>query len=638
MPSVIGHRRLTRLPCAPRRPRWRSACARLCTVLALGLLVAGVATAAPATPATSTPAAARAPAPLPAGEFERLLEQADAIRSTEPRQFLHLLATLDAHRAEADRAQREHLTYLHAYDAIYQGRYAEGIAAAQRLLDAAQEPDQQVRAGALIVNAAAISRNYPLGLRTLGPLLARVDAVHDPEVREHVLYAAASLYRQLGQYALAQTQIERMLERPTSPRTRCFANQLRYELLQVQGQLNGQDAPLTEAIGQCAAIGDRIGTLLLTGTLARKWSEAGRASAALALLQRRADDVHAINYPPVTTNYESQLAALLLAQGDRAGAERHARLATEAGAGLGNVLPMVTAWHTLYQVAEHRGDSAAALDAYRHYSDTQRAYLDEARTRELVYQVVSQETAEKTQQIALLDRENKVLALRQELARRETQNTRLVLALVGALLLLLGSWAWRMHRHQRALRERAETDALTGVHNRPHFEACARRLLGACRASNEPAALITFDLDEFKSINDRFGHGVGDWVLQRVAETCRGMCRRIDVFGRTGGEEFGLVLHGCDLTAGVRMAEDCRLRISQIDSRPAGHHFPITASFGVSATSLRGYDYEVLFDFADRALYRAKNGGRNCVVRDVIDTPPESGGHGQPTAAPPLPA
>ena len=235
-------------------------------------------------------------------------------------------------------------------------------------------------------------------------ILPKADAARDPEVREHVLYSAAYLYRQLGQYALAQQQIERLLDGPISPRSRCFANQLRYDVLQLQGQLGGDDAPLSEAIGQCAAIGDRIGSLLLTGTLARKWAETGRVNDALGILERQAANIHQVDWPPVSVNLESQLGALLLARGDLAGAEQHARAAVVAGKTLGNILPVVAAWHTLYEVADRRGDAAAALEAYRHYSQTERAYLDDVKTRELAYQVVAQETAEKSQQIALLDR------------------------------------------------------------------------------------------------------------------------------------------------------------------------------------------------------------------------------------------
>ncbi len=76
-----------------------------------------------------------------------------------------------------------------------------------------------------------------------------------------------------------------------------------------------------------------------------------------------------------------------------------------------------------------------------------------------------------------------------------------------------------------------------------------------------------FDLDHFKSINDNYGHVTGDWVLKHVAKTCSELCRRVDYFGRLGGEEFAILLRGCDLKAATRIADDCRMRIARIDSR-----------------------------------------------------------------------
>ena len=75
-----------------------------------------------------------------------------------------------------------------------------------------------------------------------------------------------------------------------------------------------------------------------------------------------------------------------------------------------------------------------------------------------------------------------------------------------------------------------------------------------------------YDLDHFKNINDRFGHGTGDWALKEVAEASKGFCRRIDVLGRLGGEEFAILMYGCDLRAAARVAEDCRVRLAQIDT------------------------------------------------------------------------
>jgi diguanylate cyclase (GGDEF)-like protein len=91
------------------------------------------------------------------------------------------------------------------------------------------------------------------------------------------------------------------------------------------------------------------------------------------------------------------------------------------------------------------------------------------------------------------------------------------------------------------------------------------------------------------------------------------MCRGIDHLGRIGGEEFAILLRGCDLKAATRVAEDCRVRLSRIEALPSGHTFPISASFGVSSTLLSGYDLDRLLSHADQMLYRAKREGRNRV-------------------------
>ena len=122
-----------------------------------------------------------------------------------------------------------------------------------------------------------------------------------------------------------------------------------------------------------------------------------------------------------------------------------------------------------------------------------------------------------------------------------------------------------------------------------------------------------FDLDHFKSINDRFGHDTGDWVLKQVADACRTVCRRIDHIGRIGGEEFAILLSRCDLRDATRAAEDCRMRVASIDTRSSGHKFLVTASFGVTASPLSGYDLAKLLSHADKMLYRAKREGRNRV-------------------------
>src|SRR5690606_20727669 len=183
-------------------------------------------------------------------------------------------------------------------------------------------------------------------------------------------------------------------------------------------------------------------------------------------------------------------------------------------------------------------------------------------------------------------------------------------------------WAFKTKRVQMSLRRMAETDALTSLCNRHYFTQQSAHTLGQAARAGEDVALVMFDLDHFKSINDRFGHDTGDWVLKQVSEHCRSFCRRVDHLGRIGGEEFAILLLGCDLRGARRVAEDCRVRIASIDSQPSGHRFLITASFGVTASSLSGYDLAKLLSHADKALYRSKREGRTRVSAYEGDVQP----------------
>ena len=185
--------------------------------------------------------------------------------------------------------------------------------------------------------------------------------------------------------------------------------------------------------------------------------------------------------------------------------------------------------------------------------------------------------------------------------------------LLVMLVASIGYWAYKIKRVQLSLKQMAETDALTGVCNRHHFTLQAERALAQCARAGEEVSLIMFDLDHFKLVNDRYGHQTGDWVLKEVADACKGFCRRIDVLGRLGGEEFAILMYGCDLRGATRVAEDCRVRLAQIDTRGTGHTFAVTASFGVTSSALSGYSLAKLLSHADKMLYRAKHLGRNRV-------------------------
>jgi diguanylate cyclase (GGDEF)-like protein len=170
-------------------------------------------------------------------------------------------------------------------------------------------------------------------------------------------------------------------------------------------------------------------------------------------------------------------------------------------------------------------------------------------------------------------------------------------------------------RSVAASRIAASTDPLTGILNRVAFMERAGQIVERSRSDSAPVAVMMFDLDRFKVVNDTHGHSVGDAVIRKFCEVTASALRAKDVFGRLGGEEFAVLVSGSGIeAAGVRaerirasFAENCR----SIEGRPVN----TTVSVGVSAGMIAGQTLGDLLERSDAALYVAKAQGRNRVHR-----------------------
>ncbi|WP_374604193.1 GGDEF domain-containing protein [Arenimonas sp.] len=572
-------------------PSLRLASAALCT--ALVLLAPAMATASPA--------------------FDAMLRQAEAVRSSDPGQFDTLLGQLNASIASASDRQREQLDYLKAYQLAYGGRFDLGIEAARKLFEESADVEVRFRAGALMVNSFAVTRDFASGLRYMNETLALVDQVEDPELRHHAWSAAGTISNHVGQYDRGKHFAELMLGSEPSARTRCFAEVMRLESLYYLDEVDGKTDQVADIARQCSDAGEKIAANFARTFHARILADGGQRNEAAILLARHLPEAEATRYPRLIGEVHSTLAGIYLDSGDATQADAHARAAIRFSASMVNSAPLVTAYRALYESALLRGDTAAALAHHINYAEADKAFLDSVKARELAYQEVMSETREKNQTIELLNRENQVLQLREQVSTQSRRNNQLLVALLVVLLGTIAFWAWRTKRAQVMFRRLAETDALTGAANRMHFGHRAEEALAYCRKAGEEVGLVMFDLDEFKSINDRFGHATGDWVLREVAKACTEVCRKNDRFGRLGGEEFAFLLVGCDLPSSVALAQACRKRIAAIDTTPTGYVFKVTASFGVAGTRASGYDFLTLLSRADDALYQAKHAGRDRV-------------------------
>jgi len=159
------------------------------------------------------------------------------------------------------------------------------------------------------------------------------------------------------------------------------------------------------------------------------------------------------------------------------------------------------------------------------------------------------------------------------------------------------------------LRRQTEHDWLTGAASRQAFQNTVERLVE--RMAPKSIGLISFDIDHFKQVNDRFGHVAGDRVLIEVVEVCRGALRDGDVISRLGGEEFAVLLPDATTNSALVVAE--RLRQAIENSRRPEVDVPITASFGVTMLEQSDLGLADPLRRADKALYRSKANGRNQV-------------------------
>lgn len=214
--------------------------------------------------------------------------------------------------------------------------------------------------------------------------------------------------------------------------------------------------------------------------------------------------------------------------------------------------------------------------------------------------------------IELRVRVHSVLKLKEEIDQRKIRERELM------------DLAGRLAEVNKRLKEMAIRDELTGLYNRRHFMEHARAEFMRHKRYGSSLSLLMIDADHFKTINDNYGHSVGDLTLAALAEIGRRQLREVDIFARIGGEEFAILLPETALEDAVVVAERIRASVEFSSLREDGGRalrsdlganqgLRFTVSIGVACTNAQLEDVDSLLKMADRALYAAKNAGRNRV-------------------------
>ena len=170
---------------------------------------------------------------------------------------------------------------------------------------------------------------------------------------------------------------------------------------------------------------------------------------------------------------------------------------------------------------------------------------------------------------------------------------------------------------QEKLKFLATTDSLSGLYNRAEFMNLAKSEFARAKRNNEVLSLLIMDLDNFKVINDTFGHAAGDEMIREMGNIIRTGFRKTDIAGRIGGEEFAVVLKNASLEEAKKVAEQFRETVARRKVIYGEQEISFTVSIGVAAIRGNTDDINNIEDtlkMADNALYKAKAKGRNCVA------------------------
>lgn len=581
------------------------------TVLAVALLCVNVRAASPDPGAT--------PADV-------LLVQAEEAKPVDQDRFLAVLEQLHQAAERLTPAQQWHVRFLDAWQHSFKGDYSRAEPILREVIDHSGDQSLAIRATAILIRDNFLGRHYVEAYALANALMVELPEVTDPKARLEAMSEVSQMLNQaeVAQYDLALKIARQMKASFPSSKGQCRADQFATQALLYAGKLTSASPEFRQAVDSCLAAKLPMSANGLRLDLASLMIDEGEAHRALDLLRRIAPGVRKTHYLPHLASLPVTSAQAYLSLGE------YAQARTFALAGLAVTGPDSTLWtvkaayDVLYQAEKKTGHAAAALLYYEKYVAEDKAAMDDARARALAYQMVRQQVQAKKMELDALGKQNNILQLRQALASEAEKASRLYIALLGIVVVSITLLLFWLRRSQLRFRRMARHDGLTRVFNREYFLEQSRRTLRRLHEANMSVCLVVLDLDHFKQVNDIFGHAAGDEVLRRTAAICVQGLRGSDVFGRLGGEEFGILMPACSREQGIEITTRIRSALAAAPMVLSPQMtIKVSASFGLAFSANAELALPQLMKAADVALYRAKDAGRNRV--DAGDDTPIMG-------------
>jgi diguanylate cyclase (GGDEF)-like protein len=544
------------------------------------------------------------------------LDRAEHLRTEDHPRFTQMLEQIHREAPRLTTAEQWRLRYLDAWETMFEGDYAKSAVELRDVIDHSGDENLIAKASAQLLSNLGISHRYEEAFALANRVTSDLPRIKDPQGRFALLINLSQMLILADQTDLA-IHYARLVEGDIPP----GESLCRPRYMQAAARYNGKrltssDPDLQRAIDTCIAANQPV----IANAIWLIWSNLylgeNQPSKALTLLDRIDKSVR-------TNQYYPQMLSALVQRAEayeKLGNDNDARKAALAAVAMGNPNDisewLKEAYEVLYRIEKKRGNTTAALAYYEQYVAQDKGYLNDISARTLAYEVSQQHTLVQKLETEGLSKQNSILRLQQALTTKAVETSRLYIALLLLVLVSIVLWLFRIKRSQLRFKKLSCQDGLTGIFNHQHFIGEAERALRVQEKRLGCACLISIDLDHFKQVNDTHGHAVGDTVLRHTVAICLQQLRPADLFGRLGGEEFGILLIDCSRERGMAIAERIRAAIEAEPVDEEGGAVSFSASIGLAATDTCGYGLQRLCRKADAALYRAKRTGRNRVVAD----------------------
>jgi diguanylate cyclase (GGDEF)-like protein len=547
---------------------------------------------------------------------DQLLDQAESLRSTDHARFVQMLEQIHREAPRLSRSEQWRLRYLDAWETMFEGDYAKSEVELRDVIDHSGDTALVARASSQLLNNLATNRRYEEAYALANRLTSELPQISDRNARFALLTNLSQMMDFAGQIDLA-IQYARLAQ-DVVPRgeSLCYPLSMQVAALSNGKQLTSSNPLIQQTIDTCTVARKPVFTNAAWLILGSLYLDENQPDKAMALLDRIGPAISASRYYPQMLSSQVVRAQAYAKLGDDKQA-RQAALAALAMSHPGDVSEwLMTAYDVLYQIEKKHGNHATALAYYEQYVAQNAGNLSDVTARTLAYEVAKQHVLQEKLETETLSKQNNILRLEQALDRKAVEASRLYIVLLLLALVSIFYWLLRIKRSQLRFKQLSSLDGLTGILNHQNFMIEADRTLRTLEKKQGAACLVYVDLDYFKQVNDTHGHAIGDAVLRRTVAICRQHLRPTDLFGRLGGEEFGILLLDCSSHQGAGIADRIRVAIEGTSVDSDGDAVSFSASVGLASTNRCGYNLHKLCKDADAALYRAKRTGRNRVISD----------------------